>query len=208
MRLHHFAERYLSVRMLVDDRVNVQGGWFVFMSVLILLIPIKLVLAWLLSVAFHEMCHVLVLGICRVPIHGFRITCNGVCIMTDLMSPPKELFCALAGPVGGFLLVLFGKIWPCLAVCSVALSIFNLIPLYPYDGGRILHSLLTMLLPLDQGEKIMTRLKRIILFSSLAFGTVVLIQGMGMIPLLLIFMIWFRSSSRNFPCKARKQIVQ
>ena len=58
------------------------------------------------------------------------------------MSPIREAICALAGPLGSFSLLLISEYFPEAAVCGLIQGAYNLIPVYPLDGGRLMRCLL------------------------------------------------------------------
>ena len=68
----------------------------------------------------------------------FRL--NGIQIQTSFKDPGKEFLAAIAGPTGSFLLIFLYPIWPEATLCGIAQGIFNLIPVYPMDGGRAIRS--------------------------------------------------------------------
>ena len=63
------------------------------------------------------------------------------------LSPVRELLAAAAGPVGSLSLMLMGRFFPRLALCGLVQGLFNLLPIYPLDGGRILRRALELALP-------------------------------------------------------------
>lgn len=58
------------------------------------------------------------------------------------MAAWKEALCALAGPVGSFSVVLLAEYFPEAALFGLVQGLYNLLPVYPLDGGRILRCLL------------------------------------------------------------------
>lgn len=110
----------------------------------------------LIGILCHELGHLLVLRLCRVPVLAVRFQAWGIVLVTEETSYLKELLCALAGPAASVLLglVLFRTYSHC-AVVSFVLGVVNLLPLYPLDGGRILRCLLMMLLKPDTADRLL-----------------------------------------------------
>lgn len=113
------------------------------------------------SIIFHELCHSLVARRYGLPMRGITLFIfGGVAEMDEEPTQPKvEFFMALAGPLSSIALgatcfILFGigksTQWPApflmilsyLGTINIFLAIFNLIPAFPLDGGRIFRSLL------------------------------------------------------------------
>ena len=126
-------------------RTRLEGGACLLFALLLLTLPLPWVVASLCAAAFHELCHILALVLMHRPIVGIRIGTRGAQILTTPMGPKEELLCAAAGPLGSLFLLLFLRQLPRLALCAGIQGLFNLIPLYPMDGGRILRSLKSFL---------------------------------------------------------------
>lgn len=113
------------------------------------------------SIIFHEFCHSLVARRYGLPIKGITLFLfGGVAEMGEEPRSPKiEFLMTVAGPVSSFLLALiFYLLWLLgkklawadlangitgyLAFINVLLAVFNLLPAFPLDGGRILRSAL------------------------------------------------------------------
>lgn len=113
------------------------------------------------SIVFHELWHSLVARRFGLAIKGITLFLfGGVAEMTE--EPPSakaEFYMALAGPASSVALAAFclgigflgGETgWPkpvtgvlgYLAVINLALAVFNLLPAFPLDGGRVLRSVL------------------------------------------------------------------
>ncbi len=114
-----------------------------------------------ISIVFHEFCHSIVARSYGIPMKGITLFIfGGVAEMNDEPNSPKsEFLMAIVGPassvvLGGifFLLWRAGKSinWSApvngvliyLAFLNVILAVFNMIPAFPLDGGRVLRSIL------------------------------------------------------------------
>jgi Zn-dependent protease/CBS domain-containing protein len=113
------------------------------------------------SVVVHELSHSLVARRYGIPMRGITLFIfGGVAEMSAEPPHPKaELWVAAAGPAmsfaiafAGFGLTALGTAagWPAplvtvvsyLAIMNFSLALFNLVPAFPLDGGRILRSIL------------------------------------------------------------------
>lgn len=121
---------------------------------LIITLPLPWVIASIFAAIVHEVGHYLVMLVltgerAKLSINLFRATLR----MPDI-SHKEELLCAASGPAAGMLLLLLQPIFPRLALCACVQSAFNLLPIYPLDGGRILKCLLAMVCKPARSEQI------------------------------------------------------
>ena len=107
----------------------------------LLVVPIRWTAAVIIATAVHEGMHLLALHLCGLRAHKIRFSLSGICIFTDNMDSSREICCAAAGPVGSLLLISFVRHYPELAFCGLVQGMYNLLPVYPSDGGRILRCL-------------------------------------------------------------------
>lgn len=105
---------------------------------LLLLAPLDLVFSFYAAAAIHESCHILALRLFHIPIYSMTLSISGAVIQTAPLPPKQEFLCAAAGPAGSFLCVLFLRFLPLVAIFGLIQGIYNLLPIYPMDGGRML----------------------------------------------------------------------
>lgn len=113
------------------------------------------------SIVFHEFSHSFVARRFGMPIKGITLfVFGGVAEMEkEPPSPKSEFLMAIAGPLASFLLAFafsrfealaLASSWPVpvigvshsLASINMIVAIFNLVPAFPLDGGRMLRALL------------------------------------------------------------------
>lgn len=125
---------------MVPSSISVSGGFCVLLALMLLLVPLPWLFAAVVAAGFHELCHYAAIRLCV----GARCRPAFFAFSARLPLPPmsrgREMICALAGPVGGLCLLLLGGWMPRLALCAAMQSIYNLLPIYPLDGGRALRS--------------------------------------------------------------------
>ena len=183
--------------------------FLVSIAVALLLIPLPLLFGWLVAVTIHEFSHYVMLRLCRCRIFAVRIGAFGAEIVTEELSNRQSFFCALAGPVGGLLPVLFAKWVPVIALCGVLQSAFNLLPLFPMDGGRVVESVANHFLPEDTAKKICSILE-IGILTVLVLGIIYLTwrYSLGLFPLTAVCLLLLRRGKIKISCKPRHLRVQ
>ena len=103
----------------------------------VLLLPLRVLLGIVLAAAVHELGHLTAMYFLGVPVLGSVFRPSGARIEAGPMEPGEEVICALAGPVAGAVTIFVWRWFPELAVAGLVQTVFNLIPIYPLDGGRV-----------------------------------------------------------------------
>ena len=175
---------------------------FIFLAFSVLFLPICWILAWLVASVFHEVCHYVALKIFDCEIYRIQIGLDGALIDTNISGNIKEFICALAGPIGGLFLLAVGKWWPRLAVCAFLQSAYNLIPIYPLDGGRAVHSLLPCFCSEPYRSKIELVIQWSVQLLSLFFGLYAAIYlKVGLLPLIFAGILIVKNYRGKCTCK-------
>ena len=117
--------------------VRVEGGAWIVLGIGVLILPLRFLLGVILAATFHELGHLAAMYFAGVQIEGIIIHPFGVRIQSGPMEPGTEMICALAGPLAGAMTIFAWKWFPELAASGLVQTIFNLIPIYPLDGGRV-----------------------------------------------------------------------
>lgn len=138
-----------------------------------------------------------------------RIEHCGAVLDTNSMDPWKLLLCVLSGPVGSLSLLMFARRIPRIALCGMAQGCFNLLPIYPLDGGRALRCLSEMFFSEYTVRNICAAaewLSVLIILGAGVYGSFIL--GIGLIPVLTAVVFLYRLWCGKISCKEDKVRVQ
>lgn len=167
--------------------VRLDPWGYVAGAALILMLPIQWLLGAVIAAAIHELCHLAAIQALGGRVLEIRIRPAGAVMETELRGRGRELLAALAGPAGSFLLAFLCRRLPHIAICAALQGIFNLLPLYPLDGGRALRCGLEGVLSARSFailEGVLTAVIAVLLLRfSAVFAIIFLIRGLvGKIP--------------------------
>lgn len=143
--------------------------------------------ALLAAVAAHEAGHLLALRGFGVQALSLRLGFLDAKITTGIISYRQELFVALAGPGMSLLCCAALKSRePGFAAISLLLGAFNLLPIWPLDGGRALHAGLCLRFDALRAGKASFYIGAFTCAVALGGALwLALARGMGMFPVLL-----------------------
>lgn len=184
-------------------RVDILPSAYITAAVLLLVLPLRLLFAWFLAAAVHELGHIAAVLALKGSIKGIRIGAFGASIDIYLMTPFREMLAALAGPISGLLLLLFIRRIPTVAIFAFLQSAYNLLPLYPLDGGRVLRCALIILAGDYRAERILNILETLLLILFFAAGILsFILWNMGILPLTAALLLAVKHRIRKIPCKS------
>jgi Zn-dependent protease/CBS domain-containing protein len=171
------------------------------------------VLALFGCVVLHELGHALMARRFGVPTADITLLpIGGVARLQRIPEhPPQELLVALAGPAVNVAIVVLlvglgvgfpgnmadpnhlikAGFWPKLLEVNVFLVVFNLLPAFPMDGGRVLRALLAMRLEYARATRIAASIGQ---FMAIGFGLLGLTGGNPILLLIALF-VWIGAES-------------
>lgn len=194
------------MRML--SKLRISGIAYIWCAMLILILPLQWVAAALFAAAFHEACHMLAIYACGGMVGSIAVDGGGAVMDAGTLTNEQELFCALAGPMGSLLLLLLVRWLPRLAVCGLVHAVYNLLPVYPLDGGRVLRCISFSLFG-EKGETVCLWVQWFFCIMALGFGIYVsAVWKLGLIPVVLTALLLLKANHGKIPCKAWLKRVQ
>ena len=118
----------------------------------------------------------------------------------------KKLLIAISGPLVNFLLVFLfflfnGKIFGIeknvLIYSNLLIGLFNLIPIYPLDGGRIVKNILHISSGLEDTYSYMSLISFVSIVFLTVFSSIMIIYLKNIAILLIIGYLWYLVISEN-----------
>lgn len=181
----------------MDRRIEISAACCILWALLLLVLPPGLLLAAAVAAAVHEFFHAAAVRLFSGRILALRIGAGGMVMETTPLLPWQTVVCTLAGPAGSFLLLATVRWWPWLALCGFIHGCFNLLPLDPLDGGRVLGCLLEMW-GMEWMQKWIEGAVLLLLFLLAVW------LRMGLSPIA----VWCVLAMRKIPCKDARFGVQ
>lgn len=173
------------------DRNGVHAGRltmtpaFLFAAVLIFCADMtELLPLFLLAALFHECGHLLACILFQVPVWRFRLTCcGGELVPARHLTGREECVIALSGPAMNLLLafalipLVQGETGAVFLGVNLMLGLFNLLPMLPLDGGRVLHGVLVAFCPEETANKLLNAISNGLLAAGLIPAALLLVRG-------------------------------
>ena len=108
---------------------------------MVLLFPVRFLLGVVLAAFIHETGHILAIRLTGGRILSVQLHAFGARIEAVPMEPGRAAICALAGPAAGALTLFAWRWFPELTLAGLVQTAFNLLPIYPLDGGRVVRNI-------------------------------------------------------------------
>lgn len=171
----------------------------IYWAMMILLFPVTWLFPMLIAALIHELGHYLAVRCFGKRIHCITVGVSGALLETRDLAPWQEFVCILAGPIAGLTPLMVRRIFPAVALCGLLQSLFNLLPIYPLDGGRMLNCLLRILRIPEFVRKFLAVVVLVALVIAALYGAVAL--HLGLSPILIASILIHKAVIRKRPCK-------
>ena len=200
-------------------RIRIHLKIFIFILIFLLTNQIKIYGILMLFALIHELGHMLVgilLGFKPTKLEimpygvsvGFDIKCEDYNkkVKKGNVLAIKKLIIALAGPLTNFIITvifliintnLFGIERNLVIYANILIGIFNLIPIYPLDGGRAIKNILHITVGLKKSYEYTNQISKITICILTGICSITILYIRNIAILLILAYLWYLVIAEN-----------
>jgi len=125
----------------------------------------------------------------------------------------KKIIIALAGPATNLTIVLLSLILntehtEVIVYVNLLLAIFNLIPIYPLDGGRIIKNILTIFVGKYKAIKFTNEISNVVMCILTMLASILVLQYKNVFILLVLAYLWYLVLLQNKRCNLQLKLIE
>lgn len=211
-------------------RIRLHLKIFIFIAIFILTRQIEIYGVLMLFALFHELGHML----CGILL-GFKPNCLEIMpfglsigfavksenynkkIKKGTLLTLKKLIIALSGPLTNLIFVLLFLLFPIsmfgmkrelLIYANILIGIFNLIPIYPLDGGRIAKCIFEICCGRKEAYEYSNKISMLTIALLTAISSIAILYWKNVAILVILGYLWYLVMTENKKQKRKQEIYE
>ena len=199
-------------------KVNLQI--FLFIVIFALTHQIE-IYAWIMLFAFiHELGHMIAGIVLRLKPKSLSLMPFGISITFETygykkLIEIKKIMLAFAGPFVNFIIVIIAiilnidyNIKEMIIYSNFLIAIFNLIPLYPLDGGRILKGIIKIKKSEMETDEIINKISNYSIIILTAISSILILYLKNFALVLILIYLWIMVVKENKKYTMKKRLYE
>ena len=211
-------------------KIRINLKIFIYILIFLLTNQIKIYGVLMLFALIHELGHLIIgilLGfkVTKLEIMpyglsvGFEVKCQDYNkkIKNGNILSIKKLLIALAGPFINFIIAiifilfnmtLFGIERDLIVYSNILIGVFNLIPIYPLDGGRIIKNILHIFIGLKKSYQNINEISKITICLLTMISSIAILYLKNIAILIILSYLWYLVIIENKKYEKRKELCE
>ncbi len=211
-------------------KIRIHLKIFIFILIFLITNQIKIYGILMLFALIHELGHMLVGILLGFKPTKLEVMPYGVSVAFDVkyedynkkirkgnMLAIKKLIIALAGPLTNFIITVifltsnirfFGIERELVIYANILIGIFNLIPIYPLDGGRVIKNILHILVGLQASYEYTNQISKITICLLTGICSIAILYIRNIALLLILAYLWYLIIIENRKYNRKKEIYE
>ena len=199
---------------MVKIQISINIEIFLFILIFILTKQIEIYAIFILFTLIHEITHAITGIILGLKIKKFSIMPFGFKITFEESKAKgkiaiKKFIIALSGPIINLVIMALAiilKLHTNIIYANLIIAVFNLIPIYPLDGGRILKSILSIKLEPKKTNYIVNKASYITIIILTAATSILILYIRNIAIVVALAYLWYIVIRENKRYKLIKRV--